>query len=290
MDDRWWRQPPEALSASLASGPAGLGERQAAEALARWGPNTPGGAKRRPAILALVLRFRNPLLLLLVVAAAISAATGDAPSALVILVVLAASVALDFYQERRAADAVARLRALVRVTARVRRDGIERDIPAVAIVPGDVVLLAAGDLVPADGVLVSARDLYVNQAALTGEAYPVEKWIGKRAGAAASPDGPEEAGQALLAGSHVVSGSATMLCCLTGSRTHLGGIAELVAARTRPNPLEQGTRRFGMMLLRLTLLLVLFVVLVNAWLARPMLESFLFAVALRSGSRPSSCP
>ena len=256
----------------------GLTEEAARQALERFGPNVLAGSTKPGLLADIVARLRNPLLLLLVAAAAISAATGEQWSALVIVAILALSLALDFVQERRAQGAVERLRAMVRVTVRVRRGGRERDIPIRDVVPGDVVVLAAGDLVPADGALLESRDLYADEAALTGEAFPVEKRVCA-----------DEAGL-LLAGSHVVSGTALMAASRTGAATQLGGMAELIAARARVSPLEAGTRRFGMLLLRLTLFLVLFVVLVNALLSRPLLESFMFAIALAVGLTPELLP
>jgi len=225
--------------------------------------------------------------LLLVAAAGISAVTGDAVGAGLIVLLIAVSVVLDFLQERRAGDAVERLRAMVRVTARVRRSGVEREIPLAQVVPGDLVLLAAGDLVPADGTLLEARDLHVNQATLTGESFPVEK--------AAAPGTQDERPSAadpgaVLMGSHAVSGTARMLVRRTGRQTVLGETAGLAAARARPSPLEQGTYRFGVLLLRITVFMALFVVLVNALLGRPVLESFLFAVALAVGLTPELLP
>ena len=230
-------------------------------------------------------------MLLLAAAAAISAVTGDATSALIIVAIVGASVVLDFVQERRAGNAIERLRAMVHVTVRVRRGGAEREAPLAEVVPGDVVLLAAGDLVPGDGVLLRARDLYVNQSTLTGEAYPVEKSAtGMDCAASAAPDAPG----ALLMGSHVLSGAAELRVCRTGRATLLGETAGLASARVsgsgRLNPLEAGTRRFGMLILRLTLFMVLFVLLANALLGRPMLESFMFAVALAVGLTPELLP
>ena len=261
---------------------AGLSDAEAAAALARFGPNRLESERRRPLLVELLSRFRNPLVLMLLVAGSISAFTGDRTSALIIVVVIAASVVLDFIQERRSSDAIERLRAMVHVTARVRRGGAEREVPLAGVVPGDVVLLAAGDLVPADGTLLSSRDLYVNEATLTGESYPAEKHaVGDARGA-------------LLMGSHVVSGVAEFRVSRTGRATLLGETAGLVAARVfgggRPNPLEAGTRGFGMMLMRLTLFMVLFVMLANAVLGRPMLESFMFAVALAVGLTPELLP
>ena len=259
-------------------GAAGLTEAEAADALARHGPNRLEAERRLPLLLEFLGRFRNPLVLMLLAAASISAFTGDRASAVIIVLVIGASVVLDFVQERRSSDAIERLRAMVHVTARVRRGGVEREVPLAEVVPGDLVLLAAGDLVPADGSLVSSRDLYVNEATLTGESYPAEKH--------AVGDAQGE----LLMGSHVVSGIAELRASRTGRTTLLGETAGLVTARNRPNPLEAGTRRFGMMLMRLTLFMVLFVVLANAVLGRPMLESFMFAVALAVGLTPELLP
>ncbi len=283
----WWRSPTGALESTLGSGAQGLSDAAASAALRRYGANRLDPRTQRPGLVVFAMRFRDPLVLLLVAAAAISAATGDAPSALIIVLVVLASVTLDFLQVRRAESAVERLREMVRLSSRVRRAGAERDILSSEVVPGDVVLLAAGDLAPADGMLLGARDLFVNQATLTGEAYPVEKRVCESGCAA---DSAAEAPGAVVAGSHVVSGSAALLVCRTGAATQLGGIAELVAARRKPNPLEQGAHAFGVMLLRLTLFLVLFVVLVNAWFQRPLLESFLFAVALAVGLTPELLP
>jgi Mg2+-importing ATPase len=270
------------------SGPAaaGLSDAEAAAALERFGPNRIAADARPSALRDLLQRFRNPLVLLLVVAAAISAATGDATGASLIALMIAVSTALDFFQERRAGDAVERLREMVRVTARVRRGGREREIPVADVVPGDLVLLAAGDLVPADGRLLEARDLYVNQATLTGESFPVEK----RAAPAAPPAPSAADPGSVVMGSHVVSGTGLLLVARTGRSTLLGETAALAAAPARPGPLEAGTYRFGLMLLRLTVFMALFVVLVNAVLGRPVLESFLFAVALAVGLTPELLP
>ena len=277
------------MAAPLSGGAPGLDEAEAAAALARFGANRLEAEAAAPVVLELLRRFRNPLVLLLAAAAVVSGAMGDAASAALVVLIVAASVLLDFYQERRATHAIERLRAMVRVTTLVRRGGVEREIPVSEVVPGDLVLLRAGDLVPADGMLCAGRDLYVNQSTLTGESYPVEKHPAAEvptAGTAVDADAPA----ALLMGSHVLSGVGEMRVARTGRGTQLGETAGLVAARTRPNPLEAGSRRFGAMLLRLTLTMALVVVLANAALGRPMLESFMFAVALAVGLTPELLP
>lgn len=265
----------------------GLSSTQAEEALARCGPNSFEAAKKLPLALQFVARFRNPLVLVLLAASAVSAATGDVANFVIIMAMVLLSVILDFVQEHRAGRAAEKLRESVALRASVIRDGRTQDIPVAAIVPGDIVLLSAGDRVPADGRVLEARDFFVNQGLLTGESYPVEKHPGV-------PDpGATELQQALNAvfmGSTVVSGSARVRVMATGAATALGEVAHSIEAEPPPTAFEVGMHRFGMLLMRVTLLLVLFVLLVNLILHRPLLESFLFAVALAVGLTPELLP
>jgi Mg2+-importing ATPase len=198
-----------------------------------------------------------------------------------------ASVTLDFIQEYRAGQAAERLRSSVSVRVSVYRDGALVELPTTHLVPGDVVALSAGDLVPADGRIIEARDFFVNQALLTGEPYPVEKHPGEITGEAADI---ESASNAAFMGTSVISGAAKLLICATGDRTVLGGIADTLSTRPPPTEFERGTRQFSLLILRLTVLLVLFVLLVNTFLHRPWLETFLFAVALAVGLTPELLP
>jgi len=118
---------------------------------------------------------KNPLVILLSILAVVSYITGDLRATIVILVMVVMGVVLRFIQEARADDAAEKLRAMVSTTATVIRDGKEQEISLLEIVPGDIVHLSAGDMVPADVRILTANDLFVNQAALTGEAIPVEK-------------------------------------------------------------------------------------------------------------------
>ncbi|HET9670638.1 MAG TPA: magnesium-translocating P-type ATPase [Casimicrobiaceae bacterium] len=278
-------RPPEAVPAVVSGGPcggvaSGLSGRVARERLATYGPNIVGGAARHGIVVEYLLHFRNPLVVLLIAASAVLGSTGETTSMTIILVIVLASVTLDFVQEHRAERALARLQATVAVTARVLRDGTLRDVPVAGIVPGDLVVVRAGDVVPADGTLVETDRLFVDEAALTGESFPAEKRVGDVA-----------AGHGTVRmGSSIASGSGRFVVDATGAATALGAMAgELSAERPEP-PLERGARRFGMMILRLTLFLVLFVLLVNAALHRPWLESFLFAVALAVGLTPELLP
>ncbi len=271
---------------SLANAAAGLSEVAAAERLARDGPNVLASGRRRALVLQLLTRFQNPLVILLLAASTMEAATGDFVSATIIMVMVVLSVTLDFVQEHRAGRAADNLRKAASVRASVVRDGKAREIPAEEVVAGDVVLLAAGDLVPADATLLEARDLFVNQALLTGEPYPVEKRPG--------PSG--EDGEVALAtgtvfmGTSVVSGSGKAAITRTGSRTSVGEIGRALTRRPPPAAFEVGTKNFGLLILRLAILMVLFVIFVNLVRDRPWLETFLFAIALSVGLTPELLP
>jgi Mg2+-importing ATPase len=284
---RFWQQPIDALETDLRAGAAGLSGAEAASRLALRGPNVLRPRRERALLLQFLSRFANPLVLLLLVAAAISGATGDRASCTIITIVIGLSVTLDFLQEARAGRAAESLRRTVALRATVVRDGVTAEVPAESIVPGDVVLLSPGALVPADGRVLEARDLFVNQALLTGESYPVEKRADD-AGVAGSD--PGAATDAVFMGTSVIGGTARVLVCCTGASTSVGEIGESLAGRSPATAFETGTRRFGLLILRLAILLILFVLLVNTLFHRPWLESFLFAVALAVGLTPELLP
>ena len=285
-DSPFWQLPVTALLAQVAASPDGLSSAEAALRLTRFGPNLIHGERKRALLLQFLAKFKNPLVIILLTASALSAFTGDATSFFIIGTIVLISVTLDFVQECRAGQAAERLRQSVAVRGQVLRDGKLLEIPLAEMVPGDVALLAAGDLVPCDGRVLEAKDFFVNQALLTGEAFPVEK----------SPvELPAEtdvlaAGNTVLLGTSVISGTARVLICRTGQNTELGGIADTLLAKAPPTDFEQGTHRFGLLIMRMTVLLVLFVLLVNAFFHRPWLESFLFAVALAVGLTPELLP
>ena len=272
----------------MAEAAQGLSSAEAAARLVQYGPNQL--KPRRQAVLwQFLARFRNPLVLILLMASILSAATGDATSATVIAVMVLMSVILDFVQEYRAGLAAENLARQVALCVRVVRDAREQEVRAETLVPGDVLLLSAGDLVPADAQVLQAKDFFVNQALLTGEPYPVER----HAAAAVLPeegDWDVDAPDALFMGSSVVSGSARARVLRTARRTAIGQISTSLEKPPPPTAFEVGTRRFGLLIMRLTLLLVLFTLLVNVVMDRPLLESFLFAVALAVGLTPELLP
>ncbi|MGO9769291.1 MAG: magnesium-translocating P-type ATPase [Roseiarcus sp.] len=272
----------------LHSTEAGLGAADAAAILETVGPNQIATAKCKGPLTDFIGRFSNPLVLILLFAAGVSAFTGDVASFVIIAAIVMMSVILDVMQERQAQNAAERLREQVSLSAKALRDGTPVDVPATQIVPGDVVLLAAGDLVPADSRLIEARDLYVDEALLTGEAYPAEKSASPTSGA-----GVRETAfppNLVFMGSSVVSGTAKALVVATGRKAQLGSIASALQKPPPPTAFAAGIQKFGMMIVQATIFLVLFVVLINHLFHRPLLESFLFALALAVGLTPELLP
>src|SRR5205823_8932189 len=264
----WWRPVQATALRVLHSGPQGLTQRQATGRLRRHGPNRLQTAAGPSLLKAIASRLANPLILVLLAASLISAFTGDAISFGVVAAMVVMSIALDMVQEHRAGRAVDALSHSVALRVRAWRNGRVVDLPAADLVPGDLVELSAGDLIPADGRLLAATDFFVNQASLTGEAFPVEKQPLESTSDAVDA---LSCGHAVFMGSSVISGSARLLVCATGRHTELGRLAHALAAEPPPTAFERGTRRFGIMLTRATIALVLFVLLVNTLYQRPLL-------------------
>lgn len=281
----FWRRPVSDTVKDLDTSLLGLSSAEAARRLEIFGSNGLARARRHRLLPDLARRLSNPLVAILLVASTIAGATGDAASFIIIVSVILLSTTLDIVQERRAEATAEALRRSIALNARVLRDDAPCEVPVDVLVPGDVVSLVAGDLVPADGVILDANAVQVNQAALTGEPYPVSK-------RAEFEPGPTmiDARNVLLHGSSMISGSATMLVVATGGKTQFGQIAESLAQDQPPTAFERGIHRLGMVIVRLTIFLVLFVLLAHMMLGRPPLESFLFAMALAVGLAPELLP
>lgn len=282
-----WTLPLADLYGRVNSSPQGLSTAEAQRRLAAQGPNDPAPRPTQNVLAQILSYFANPLVVVLLLAAVISGALGELVDAGIIIVMVLLSVALNFTQTYRSQRAAERLHLQVAPAALVLRDGQWTSIPRRALVPGDIIRIAAGDLVPADARLIEAHDLHAHQAALTGESLPVEK----QAGDFGAPAGnPGEARNAVFLGTSVVSGTATALVFATGRATAFGDIALRLAARPPETEFERGTRQFGLLIMRTVMFLVLFVFLVSALLHRNLLESFLFAVALAVGLTPEFLP
>ena len=282
----FWSLPVSELFRELGTGPEGLTGSDAGGRLERYGLNILKATRRSDNLHLLLGQVRSPIILILVFAAALSYFLHDRPDALIILIILLISALLGFWQERGAANAVAKLLAMVRNTATVKRDGATREVPFEEIVPGDVVELCAGSSIPGDSVVIESRDLFLDEAALTGETYPVEKAPGE-----VPADAPlARRTNTLYMGTHVVSGTAQALIVQTGLRTEFGKIAERLSLRPQETDFERGVRRFGYLLMEVTLILLVAIFAINVYLHRPVLDAFMFALALAVGLTPQLLP
>ena len=282
----FWSCTPAQLFKQLNSSPSGLDAAAAARRLRDVGPNLIRDEGGPSAASLLLKQFASPLVLILLFGALVSFALRDASDGIIILVIVGGSALLSFWQEWNASRAVAALKARLALTSRAFRGGKEASVPAADIVPGDIVLLSAGNLVPADGLVLEAQDFLVTQAALTGESMPVEKKVGMIPAAAPI----SECTNSVFTGSSVRSGSGRVLIVRTGPATEYGAIAAELKQTEPETDFERGVRHFGTMLLRAMFVLVAFVLTVNALLGRPFVESMLFSVALAVGLSPELLP
>ena len=285
-DDSYWSQDAAVLGAALGSGPGGLSSGGAAAKLRQTGPNSVEDASRMSALRLLLRQFESPLVLILIFAAVISLALQQWVDSAIILGVVLGSTLLGFSQEYRASTAIEQLKRRLALNCRVMRDGVERTVPVITVVPGDLVLLSAGNLIPADGLVIEAEDFLVSEASMTGESFPVEKRPG-----IVKPDAPLSGRtNAVFLGGSVQSGTAKVLVVETGHRTAFGAIAAQLRARPPETDFARGVRQFGYLLIRVMVVIVLFVLTVNLLFGRPVIESLLFAVALAVGLSPELLP
>jgi Mg2+-importing ATPase len=249
--------------------------------------------ERKPSMLEEIWsRARNPLNALLLTLAGVSYFLGDIRAAIVIALMVLLAIGTAFLQEHRSNEAAARLRAMVKTTASVRRDAGAGgngyvEVPIETLVPGDVVRLSAGDMIPADLRLLDTKDLFINQSALTGEAMPAEKF--------AHPCGEEindpfDLPNVCFMGANVVSGFATGVVLRTGAHTFFGRLADEIAGRRVPTAFDQGISRFTWLMIRFIIVMVPTVFLINGLTKHDWLEALLFAVAVAVGLTPEMLP
>jgi P-type Mg2+ transporter len=279
----WTWSETDALKA-LNSTPFGLTRAEAAARLRHSGAVAPH--HRRNALVVLLRQFANPITLILVFATLVSAALGEATDATIILAIILLSGVLSFWQEYAASRAVEDLMARVEVTVEVLRDGEHTFLPSHEIVPGDVVVLDTGDLVPGDCLVLDGHELLADEAPLTGESYPVDKSPGVVAAEM------QLAGRTncLFEGTHIVRGGAVALVVLTGANTAFGRVAAELEARPPVTRFERGLTDFGRLLVALMVIMTVLIFIANVLLARPIIDSLLFSVALAVGLTPQLLP
>lgn len=292
----------------------GLTVTEAFERLAKDGPNEVAHDKRPHALVQFLMAFKNPFIMVLVVLAAISAFTdiwlplqaGDDPDptkVAIILFMVVTSAVMRFVQEYRSGKAAEALKAMVRTTATVLRqvspntkpDLIE--VPMAQVVAGDIIRLSAGDMVPADIRLIESRDLFISQAALTGEALPVEKYdtlgaVAQKSAGAVAHDQMDllDLPNICFMGTNVVSGTATAIVVATGSRTYFGSLAKAISGSRAQTAFDRGINSVSWLLIRFMMVMVPIVFLINGIMKGDWVEALLYALAVAVGLTPEMLP
>jgi Mg2+-importing ATPase len=282
----FWSIAANEMLQQLQTATQGLTTDEARARLTRYGANLLKPKKKSDALTLLLSQFKSPLILILFFATGLSFFLRNPVDAFIILTIILVSGLLGFWQEHSATNAVKKLLAIVQIKAAVLRDGVPQEIPVEEIVPGDIVIVNAGDIVPGDCLVQESKDLFVDEATLTGETYPVEKSVG-----VLSAETPlAQRTNSLWMGTHVVSGNAKALVIHTGKDTEFGKVSERLKLRPPETDFELGIRRFGYFLMEVTLVLVIAIFAINVYLARPVLDSFLFSLALAVGLTPQLLP
>ena len=265
----------------------GLSQSEAELRLSKYGLNEVAKEKPLSPWRRLLNNLKNPLVILLAILGIVSDLTGDVGGTIVIFVMVLLGVVLRYVQEMRADNAAEKLRAMVSTHATVCRDGKDTELPLKMLVPGDIVRLGAGDMVPADVRVLTAKDLFINQAALTGEAMPVEKDADE---CLSSGENELELSNTCFLGSNVVSGTATALVVNTGEMTYFGSLAHNIAGERQQTSFDLGINKFTWLMIRFIFVMVPAVFVINGFSRHDWVEAFLFALAVAVGLTPEMLP
>jgi len=265
----------------------GLSEEEAEIRQKKYGLNEVAREKKLNPFSRLWKNIKNPLVLLLVGLAAVSYITGDIRATIVIGSMVVLGVVLQFVQEARADNAAEQLQAMVSTTASVIRDGKKLEIPLKELVPGDIITLAAGDMVPADVRMLATKDLFLNQASLTGESVPVEKFVNH---SDKDVNNPLELGNICFLGSDVESGSGTAVVLFTGRQTYFGSLASSITGERELTSFDKGINQFTWLMIQFMIVMVPLVFLFNGLSKGNWMEAFLFALAVAVGLTPEMLP
>jgi len=284
--DNYWTKDVENLIRLLKSDYNGLSQAEATKRINEYGLNLLKPSSRINTLSALFNQFKSPIIILLLLSASLAFLTGDQIDGIIISIIILFSSLLGFWQERMATNAIEKLISIIHTHTTVLRDEKPVSIAIEQIVPGDIIILAAGDIIPADSRIIEVNQLFVNEATLTGETFPVEKNIdiltektpfSKRV-------------NLLYMGTHVISGTGKAVVIHTGQKTEFGKISARIKSKPPVPEFERGIRHFGLVLLEIVLLITITIFGINVYLNRPVLESFLFALALAVGLTPQLLP
>ena len=276
-----------ALLLHFKAGRGGISHDEARKRRLIYGYNEPEKKKETPILFQILHEFKDPLSLVLIAIAAVLFLTGSVPSAMLILAMVVIGAALSFIQEAKAGKEAKKLTEMVSSTAAVLRDGKAEEMKMRLLVPGDIVLLSAGDIIPADLRILSEKDLHINQASLTGESFPVEKTAGR---VRAKGNDINSFSNICFMGSNVVIGSAVCLVVKTGMDTQFGALASHINGPAVETSFDKGVKDYVAMMMKLIFIMVLVTFLINAVLKGNLMESLLFALAVAVGLAPEMLP
>jgi len=279
--------PIEVIFEKLKTSEKGLTEQEARRRLEEYGFNEPAKKKKRTILTQILSKFLNPLVIVLLIIATFSMFFGEKISALLVSLMAIMSVFLSFVQEYRAGREAEKLSEMVRATATIYRNGKSKEIKMREIVPGDVVDLFAGDMIPADLRIISCKDLFINQASLTGESFPIEK--------SADPiqvknGSISELRNIAFMGSSVVSGTALGVVIKTGIATQFGELSHKLATMRIETSFDKGIHKFTWLMIRAMFFMVLFIFTINALRRGNFIESLLFSLGVAVGLTPEMLP
>ncbi|NLE91776.1 MAG: magnesium-translocating P-type ATPase [Elusimicrobia bacterium] len=279
--------PKETLLEKLRTSEKGLPEQEAQDRLEEYGLNEPARKKKRTVFIQILSKFVNPLVIVLLIIGAFSLFFGEKISALLVGLMAVMSVLLSFIQEYRAGKEADRLSEMVRATATVYRNGRSKEIKIRELVPGDIVDIFAGDMIPADLRIISCKDLFINQASLTGESFPIEKTAGPATG---KSDSASDMGNIVFMGSSVVSGTALGVVIKTGISTRFGEMSRRLATMRVETSFDKGVHSFTWLMIRAMFFMVIFIFAVNAMRRGSWIESLLFSLGVAVGLTPEMLP
>ena len=283
--DNFWQFDTQYWFEKLNSSAMGISQKAAQEILLESGQPKKKKSVFRKEFFLFIGQFKSPLMLLLIGAVILSAFLGDTSDVFIILFIVLSTGLLSFFQERNAGRFVDKLQSLIALKCSVMRDGQLQDIFSSEVVSGDVIVLKAGDMLPADCLIVESNELHANEASLTGESYPAEK----EAGILDENTELAKRTNSLWEGSSIISGTAKALVINTGSNTIFGTIAKN-ATNMVETKFEKGIKDFGYFLMKITLVLSLFILIVNLLNHKSVIDSALFALALAVGMAPELLP
>ena len=283
---RFWSLSADELAKLLETSAAGLTSTEARRRLRTYGPNRLQTARKTANLVLFLRQFKSPLILILLVAVGLSFFLNESVDAVIIVAIILLSSILGFWQEKRASDAVKTLLSVVRIKTKVIRDGLEFDIPAEDLVPGDICVFSAGNVIPCDALLLQSRDLYVDESALTGESFPAEK----QARNISEDVTQTQRVNSLFMSTHVISGTARALVVFTGNTTEFGRLSRNLRLSPPETEFERGLRQFSYVLTKVTLILSMVIFAITVYLQRPLIDSFLFVLAIAVGIIPELLP